>query len=449
MNRQTTIAKRLVAGLALALAAAAAQANAVVPGITGPTFDLTTGSASLSTPDGDSILIWAYGNGTNAVQLPGPTLIVNQGDTVTVNLTNQLAQRVSIVFPGQGQVTASGGAPGLLTREACSPEDTAPCGGSNTVSYAFTAAQPGTYVYHSGTNTELQVEMGLYGAIIVRPAGFDQSDPAKRTAYGHAGTAYDHEYLFLLSEMDPFIHDLVDFGFPELIDNTTAFPVFWFINGRNGVDTLSPDNVGWHPNQPYGALARTRPGEKVLLRLVNLGRNQHAFHPHGAHSLIVARDGRMLESAPGAGPDLGVADFTITPTPGGTIDAIFRWTSKGLGWDIYGDPNEAGFAHACTGAGPDNIDPATGEDCAYHGVRLDSKVVLPGLQDVSFGGWYSGSPFLGHFGQLPPGEGGLNLNGGLFFMWHSHNEKELTNFDIFPGGMLTFVIIEPPGTPIP
>ena len=35
----------------------------------------------------------------------------------------------------------------------------------------------------------------------------------------------------------------------------------------------------------------------------------------------------------------------------------------------------------------------------------------------------------------------MNLNGGLFFMWHSHNEKELTNFDIFPGGMLTFVII--------
>ena len=28
-------------------------------------------------------------------------------------------------------------------------------------------------MYHSGTNTELQVEMGLLGAIIVRPTGFD------------------------------------------------------------------------------------------------------------------------------------------------------------------------------------------------------------------------------------------------------------------------------------
>ena len=52
--------------------------------------------------------------------------------------------------------------------------------------------------------------MGLVGAIIVRPAGFDQE--TNRTAYGTPDSAYDHEYLFLLSEMDPFIHDLVDFG---------------------------------------------------------------------------------------------------------------------------------------------------------------------------------------------------------------------------------------------
>jgi hypothetical protein len=432
--------ERLVAGLTLAFATVVTYANAVIPGITGPTFNLVTGSASITTPDSDSVLIWAYGSGgTSPVQLPGPTLIVNQGQTVVVNLTNNLPQPVSIVFPGQGQVTASGGTAGLLTREAAA--------NGGTVTYTFTASQPGTYLYHSGTNTALQVEMGLYGAIIVRPTGFNQD--TNRTAYGHAGTAYDHEYLFLLSEMDPFIHDLVDFGFPEFVDNTTAFIRFWFINGRNAGDTLFADNVGTHPNQPYGALARTRPGEKVLLRLINVGRNLHAFHPHGNHSMIVARDGRMLESTAGAGPDLGVPDFTITPTPGGTVDAIFDWTSKGLGWDIYGDPNEAGFEHTCTGAGPDNIDAATGEDCDYHGVRLDTKVVLPGLQDVTFGGWYSGSPFLGHFGELPPGEGGLNLNGGLFFMWHSHNEKELTNFDIFPGGMMTFVVIEPPGTPIP
>jgi hypothetical protein len=168
---------------------------------------------------------------------------------------------------------------------------------------------------------------------------------------------------------------------------------------------------------------------------------------------LIAVDGRMVStdltnSPTGAGPNLGTPDFTFTPIPGSTMDAVFTWTSKGLGWDIYGDPTEAGFEHTCS-PGPGNIDPATGEDCTYHGVRLDSKVALPGLQDVTFGGWYSGSAFLGHFGELPPGEGGLNLNGGLFFMWHSHNEKELINFDIFPGGMMTFVVIEPPTVDIP
>ena len=74
---------------------------------------------------------------------------------------------------------------------------------------------------------------------------------------------------------------------------------------------------------------------------------------------------------------------------------------------------------------------------------------MPALQDMTFGGFYNGSPFLGDFGDLPPGEGGLNLNGGMFYMWHSHAERELANNDIFPGGMMTMMIVEPPGVSIP
>ena len=56
--------------------------------------------------------------------------------------------------------------PGLLTQEA------AP---GSTVTYTFTATTPGTHAYYSGTQGDLQVEMGLYGAIIVLP----QSDPSR------------------------------------------------------------------------------------------------------------------------------------------------------------------------------------------------------------------------------------------------------------------------------
>jgi len=137
------------------------------------------------------------------------------------------------------------------------------------------------------------------------------------------------------------------------------------------------------------------------------------------------------------------------------VDALFTWSGKNLGWDIYGDPNDPAYAHTCTDGdgnpdgtgcttGCDGFDDVTNEWCADHGKPF--PVVLPDSLDLTFGGMWSGSPFLGSEGGLPPGEGGLNPNGGLAFMWHSHTEKEMVNFDIFPGGMMTMYLVEPPGT---
>jgi hypothetical protein len=479
MNRTTLIHRGLCRLLAAALSllfAVSAYAQVyygdVIPGITGPAFSLATGPAYIDTPDGDSVLMWgcADTDGGTAVQYPCPTLIVNEGDTVTIDLTNNLlSQATSLVFPGQGLVSTTGGTAGLLTAEAAS--------GGGTVSYSFTASEPGTYMYQSGTNTALQVEMGLLGVIIVRPAGFDQD--TNRTAYGHPDTAYDQEHLFLLTQMAVAVHDLVDFGFEEYVDLTTYFATHWFINGRNGLDTLEPNNVPWAPHQPYGALARTLPGDKILLRLIGGSRKLHPMHPHGNHTTIIARDGRMATSDPddpALGPDLRVADYTYDILPGGTYDTLFDWTGWKLGWDIYGDAAQGGIDHDCEDLvenrpgsseavfDPDNIcyagntdgytgdcmgDIGTGtpwEYCPDHYVEF--PVDLPNLQDMTPGGLWSGNAFLGSFGALPPGEGGLNLFGGISFIWHSHDEKELLNNDIFPGGMLTFVFVEPPGTPM-
>ena len=94
-------------------------------------------------------------------------------------------------------------------------------------------------MYNSGTNPSLQVEMGLVGAIIVRPYGFDPDSP---TAYGHPDTDYEFETLFLLTEMDSRIHDLVETQGIAAVNNTDYltdyFPNYWFINGRTGPDTL-------------------------------------------------------------------------------------------------------------------------------------------------------------------------------------------------------------------
>ena len=47
-------------------------------------------------------------------------------------------------------------------------------------------------------------------------------------------------------------------------------------------------------------------------------------------------------------------------------------------------------------------------------------------------------------GLLPPGEGGNNPDAVFPFMWHSHTEREMTNGDIFPGGMMTMLMVESP-----
>jgi FtsP/CotA-like multicopper oxidase with cupredoxin domain len=410
----------LGAVLGFLLLTATLPARAVIDGVAGTTFNLTAKADYISSGDGNTHWMWGYANGAGTMQYPGPTLIVQQGATVTVNLGNELPVPVSIVFPGQQGVAATGGAAGILTREA-------PPSGS--VSYTFVASEPGTYHYHSGTQQHLQVEMGLVGALIVRP---NVADPLHR-AYTHAGTAFDREYLFLLTEIDPAIHAQVEVGQMAQVDNTRRHSTLYFINGRNGPDTLLDAFIPWMPTQPYNSLPRMHAGEKILLRIVNAGRELHPFHTHGNNTTMVARDARVMESAPGAGPDLSTSDFTVKTIPGETYDATFEWTGKGMAFDVYGH------------APGDPMEPS--EDASAHGIPL--PVTLPNMLDLTFGEYYSGSPFLGRFGVLPPGHPALNQTAGFFHMFHSHTERELTNDDIFPGGMMTMVIIEPRAVVIP
>src|ERR1700760_4493007 len=120
-NTHLLVATMVAVALLLAPAAFAAA-----PGIKGSTFNLVASAEYLTQPDGSSVYSWGYGctdngggnffpsnipnAGCTTMQIPGPTLIVTQGQTVTVNLTNNLptaAGNTSILFPGFN-VTASG-----------------------------------------------------------------------------------------------------------------------------------------------------------------------------------------------------------------------------------------------------------------------------------------------------------------------------------------------------
>ena len=117
---------------------------------------------------------------------------------------------------------------------------------------------------------------------------------------------------------------------------------------RHGHAVRRTTSPGCRPS-PTARSCWRKPGEKILLRLVNAGRDAHPFHLHGNNITVIARDGRLLESAPGAsGPDLAWSDFTIKAVPGATYDGIFTWTGKYLGWDMYGRAGNSTYRNQTT-----------------------------------------------------------------------------------------------------
>jgi FtsP/CotA-like multicopper oxidase with cupredoxin domain len=518
---------RLLAPLVLALLLTA-TAHAAVPGITGPTFNLSAQDAYISQPDGAAVYSWGYGcNGApagyaptaiansfcNTMQVPGPTLIVKEGDTVTVSLTNNLptsAGNTSILFPGFN-VTTSGGVAGLLTQEA------APGG---TVTYKFAASSPGTRAYYSGTQGDLQVEMGLYGAIIVLPtsvpavcdsglaaanlaveANWGESDfRLAHAAYDHPMSCYDREYLFQFSEMDPDIHNKAlaqvqattgckgtDPGCSLNVPTEPYHPAYFMINGRSMPDDMDPNYAPEYTHQPYNGNPHMHPGELVLLRIIGQGRWQHPFHEHGNHVRILGRDGNLILSQSDSNSLAGPLLFTTTTTPGLAMDGIFQWTGKGLNWDPYGHNPSSKDPNAKLACAPDANGYNTGttaqtainyyEWCQDHNkplqvapfgdVAAGGPATLPDPNILTNGPWYSGSPYLGPdatsratfgtctgsnnttncstTGTTPPSGTIANnpsTEAGFSFMWHSHNEREITTNNIFPGGMLMMMLVD-------
>jgi hypothetical protein len=379
----------------------------------GTTFDLVAKPGTIQTPDGNGVYMWSFANQATggAFQSPGPNLCVVKGATVTVHLHNGLtgpgAEPVSMVFPGQQRVTATGGDAGLFTREAAPGGD---------VTYTFVASNPGTYLYESGTDPQKQVEMGLYGALIVRPAA---CAAITCDAYDGSGSQYDprREYLLLLAELDPFLHAAVKAGAPY--DRGALHNRYFTINGRSFPDTIQANNVSYLPTQPYGALVRLKPyhlslnPQPTLIRMINVGLLNHPFHPHGNHLRMIAKDGRRFLTPGGA--DASTEHFAETIASGSTEDFLLTWAPNA------GDPSS-----------PANPFP--------------SSVVIPSYRNLLFkdgNTWYSGSPYLGYKGVLPSGTTSQNVCGEFYFPAHSHALNEFTNFEAGFGGMATLMRVDP------
>jgi FtsP/CotA-like multicopper oxidase with cupredoxin domain len=213
------------------------------------------------------------------------------------------------------------------------------------------------------------------------------------------------------------------------------------------------------------------PGEQVLIRVIGQGRWQHPFHEHANHVRILARDGNLILSQTDPTVLAGPLMFTTTTTPGLAFDGIFYFTGKGLNWDMYGHNPTSSDPSATLPCTPDANGYNTGaptainyyEWCQDHNkpvqatplgdVESGGPVTLPDPNIFTNGAWYSGSPYLGPdattratgpTSSFQPANVQANPANerGYAFMWHSHNEREITTNNVFPGGMLMMMLVD-------
>ncbi len=237
-------------------------------------FQLYATDGYMTLPDEEKVYIWGYSlnNEKGSAVYPAPTIEVNEGDQVEITLTNIGPKKEGIRL-----LTHTIHWHGLDTDQANDgvPHTSPPIEVGKSFTYRFQATHAGTYFYHCHVDTIEHLQMGMHGSFIVKA----------KNGVKHAwtnGPAYDKEYVFHLNEIDPVWHKAVEQGKPY--DRTDFHPRYWTINGKAYPDT---------ENNP-DTMINAKVGEKVLIRLINAGYDEHPFHLHGHHFKVIASDGRPL-----------------------------------------------------------------------------------------------------------------------------------------------------------
>ncbi len=136
----------------------------------GTEFDLRIGEQRVNFTGNERIATTINGS------IPAPTLHWREGDTVTLHVTNTMAETTSIHWHGILLPANMDGVPGLSFKGIPPGE---------TYTYQFKLKQSGTYWYHS--HSGFQEQTGMYGAIVVAPR---EPEPF----------SYDRDYVVMLSD---------------------------------------------------------------------------------------------------------------------------------------------------------------------------------------------------------------------------------------------------------
>ncbi len=212
--------------------------------------------------DGTDIYVWQFKDPKSSG--PGDLtsgLLVQEGDTVNVTVTNKLDRPINFVIPGVKNLEGpwavpKNGAPGY---------------------YSFKAPPAGSYMYYDDLNDDIGRAMGLSGPLVVMPA--DGSNALYST-----GPAFDRQYTLVLNELDDRLNKAIYNGEPYNMDNYE--PNYFFANGLSYPETAKDDDT----------LVAMKVGEDVAMRLINTGMITSPMHFHGYHVEVAGRN-RMPETA--------------------------------------------------------------------------------------------------------------------------------------------------------
>lgn len=332
MNNKTSTLARICGTLTLAaLLLAGRDAMAAE-------YWLQTGKTTVS-----GVPMWGYalcGTGstapaacTGAVTVPGPAITVPPGENLTVHLTNTLPEPTSLVIAGQSKQEAmapvwfepatpatvyTGNRPSGNTTARVRSFDREAAAEGGTVTYTWATIKPGTYLYSSGTHPQVQVQMGLYGAL-AKDAG------TGKVAYSQGATniVYRNQITLLYSEIDPALHAAVDngtYGSPSGPTSTLNYnPKFFLINGKPYPDgSLNP---AIPPTLPAGQTA-VPAGQNLLVRFINAGLRTHVPTINGQYWQMIAEDGNPLPFL-----DSPRQQYTAFLPAGKTMDVLLKPTN--------------------------------------------------------------------------------------------------------------------------
>jgi FtsP/CotA-like multicopper oxidase with cupredoxin domain len=280
-------------------------------------FTLVAEKKTVKLASGHTIEAWTF-NG----QVPGPQLVVHEGDLVEVKLVNRdIEQGVTVHWHGVDVPNAEDGAAGV-TQDAVMP------GQSHT--YRFVVEETGSHWYHSHQVSSIQVAKGLFGAFIILPK---RSEAIVR---GESETGGEGANVHGKNETGGEGADVRGESETGGTADVTVFSHDW--------ETPEGMTAVLHPTDPVQSRI-IKPGTKVRLRLINSASNTKIFSLHGTPFQVSAIDGNDIHK-----PE-AVTGKRLKIGGGGRYDVTFTMPDHPVTLALHGRDPESVIVFSKDGQG--------------------------------------------------------------------------------------------------